>query len=121
MVYTRAYQATWAAGIIGLCAGLITMLQNMDDPGMIGPGIACAMLGPFYAGFFCEFVIVPLQHIVATRHGAAPSALAVTIAPRRAMYSIVFAVVFAALALFGWLQLAQPDFDYSTIIPWLTP
>ncbi len=38
-----------ASGLIGTLIGLVQMLQSMDDPSIIGPSIAIALLPTFYA------------------------------------------------------------------------
>jgi len=55
LVYVRGF--TWkrfrklivSAGAIGTMTGLIHMLQNLDDPAHIGPGIATAFITLYYA------------------------------------------------------------------------
>lgn len=42
-------QAAWMTGIISFAVGLVTMLSNLDDPKMIGPNLAVALLSIFYA------------------------------------------------------------------------
>ncbi len=38
-----------SAGAIGTMTGLIHMLQNLDDPAQLGPGIATAFITLYYA------------------------------------------------------------------------
>lgn len=55
LVYVRGF--AWdrfrrlivSAGAIGTMTGLIHMLQNLDDPAQIGPGIATAFITLYYA------------------------------------------------------------------------
>ncbi len=55
LVYVRGF--SWqrfrrlivSAGAIGTMTGLIHMLQNLDDPAQLGPGIATAFITLFYA------------------------------------------------------------------------
>jgi len=56
-----ARHAALAGGFVGVGAGLINMLRNVDDTGAIGPGMALALLGFFFAVFFAYVVLLPLQ------------------------------------------------------------
>lgn len=56
-----ARHAALAGGFVAVGAGLITMLKNIDDTGAIGPGMALALLGFFFAVFFAYVVLLPLQ------------------------------------------------------------
>jgi flagellar motor component MotA len=55
LVYVRGF--SWqrfrrlivSAGAIGTMTGLIHMLQNLDDPAQLGPGIATAFITLYYA------------------------------------------------------------------------
>lgn len=60
-VMDRAIQLTWAAGFLGLLVGMILMLQNMDDPSMIGPGMAVSLLSMVYAVALAELLFAPLK------------------------------------------------------------
>lgn len=42
------------ASIIGMLIGVIQMLSNLSDPSDIGPGLAVALLTPFYAVIISE-------------------------------------------------------------------
>ena len=61
LVYVRGF--SWqrfrrllvSAGAIGTMTGLIHMLQNLDDPAQLGPGIATAFITLFYAGVGAAF------------------------------------------------------------------
>ncbi len=55
LVYVRGF--TWkrfrrllvSAGAIGTVTGLVLMLQNLDDPAQIGPGMATALITLYYS------------------------------------------------------------------------
>tara|TARA_R100001594_G_scaffold122577_1_gene158743 strand:+ start:353 stop:697 length:345 start_codon:yes stop_codon:yes gene_type:complete len=55
LVYVRGF--SWkrfrrllvSAGAIGTVTGLVLMLQNLDDPARIGPGMATALITLYYA------------------------------------------------------------------------
>ncbi|MFN8392314.1 MAG: motility protein A [Bdellovibrionota bacterium] len=47
-------------GLIGTLIGLVQMLQHLEDPSKIGPGMATALLTTFYGAFLCYVVFNPL-------------------------------------------------------------
>jgi len=49
-----------AFGMIGTLIGLIKMLQNLDDPAGIGPGMALAMITTFYGALFANLLFLPM-------------------------------------------------------------
>lgn len=49
-----------AFGMIGTLMGLIFMLQNMDDPSAIGPGMAVALITTMYGALIANVVTGPL-------------------------------------------------------------
>jgi len=49
-----------AFGMIGTLVGLVVMLQNMDDPKKIGPGMAVALLTTLYGAVMANMVCLPL-------------------------------------------------------------
>ena len=49
-----------AFGMIGTLIGLIQMLQNLDDPGQLGAGMAVALLTTFYGALAANLVFIPL-------------------------------------------------------------
>ena len=51
---TGVYSLT--VGAIGTIVGLVIMLNNMDDPAAIGPGMAIALLTQLY-GFWLAFAV----------------------------------------------------------------
>jgi type III secretory pathway component EscS len=49
------------AGGVGMLVGLVQMLQNLEDPTMIGPAMAVALLTVFYALCLGEFFLAPMR------------------------------------------------------------
>jgi len=49
-----------AFGMIGTLIGLIAMLQNLDDPAAIGPGMAVALITTFYGALTSNLIFLPL-------------------------------------------------------------
>ncbi|HAF89057.1 MAG TPA: motility protein A, partial [Deltaproteobacteria bacterium] len=41
-----------AWGMLGTLVGLVLLLQNLDDPSMIGPAMAVALITTFYGSLF---------------------------------------------------------------------
>lgn len=50
-----------AFGMIGTLIGLIQMLNHLDDPTKIGPGMAKALLTTFYGALAAYFLFIPLE------------------------------------------------------------
>ena len=48
-----------AWGMIGTLVGLVNMLQNMDDPGAIGPAMAVALLTTLYGSMLANWICTP--------------------------------------------------------------
>jgi len=67
-----------AYGMIGTLVGLVVMLQNMDDPKKIGPGMAVALLTTLYGAVIANMVCLPLADKLNNTHGQ--EMLAMTIA-----------------------------------------
>ncbi len=67
-----------AYGMIGTLVGLVIMLQNMDDPTKIGPGMAVAILTTLYGAILANMVCLPLSDKLNNRHSQ--EMLALTIA-----------------------------------------
>lgn len=57
-----------AFGMIGTLVGLVVMLQNMDDPKKIGPGMAVALLTTLYGAVIANMVCLPLADKLSNRH-----------------------------------------------------
>jgi chemotaxis protein MotA len=49
-----------AFGMIGTLVGLVVMLQNMQDPSKIGPGMAIALLTTLYGAIIANAVALPM-------------------------------------------------------------
>ncbi len=49
-----------AWGMIGTLIGLINMLQEMDDPGAIGPNMAVALLTTLYGSMLANWICIPI-------------------------------------------------------------
>lgn len=56
-----------AFGMIGTLLGLVAMLQNMDDPSKIGPGMAVALLTTLYGALISNLVCIPMADKLALR------------------------------------------------------
>jgi len=56
-----------AFGMIGTLMGLIFMLQNMDDPSAIGPGMAVALITTMYGALIANVVASPVADKLAIR------------------------------------------------------
>lgn len=56
-----------AFGMIGTLMGLIFMLQNMDDPSAIGPGMAVALITTLYGALIANVVTGPISDKLAAR------------------------------------------------------
>lgn len=100
MVFTRAYQLAWGAGLVSLLVNSIIMLQNLSDPSRIGSAMAVAMLCPLYGAFLAEFVFAPLRQVLANRAVLYSLDLPVPVGPYRSVVGIVTSVAFGILAIF---------------------
>lgn len=49
-----------AFGMIGTLIGLVKMLQNLEDPAAVGPGMAMAMVTTFYGSVFANLFFLPM-------------------------------------------------------------
>lgn len=56
-----------AFGMIGTLVGLVIMLQNMDDPSKIGPGMAVAILTTMYGAIIANTIALPMADRLARR------------------------------------------------------
>jgi len=56
-----------AFGMIGTLIGLVCMLQDMDDPSKIGPGMAVALLTTLYGALLANLVALPLADKLSVR------------------------------------------------------
>jgi len=48
------------SGIVGVFIGLIAIMKNLEDPKMLGPNLAVAMITILYGSFFSLTVAIPL-------------------------------------------------------------
>lgn len=51
-----------AMGMIGTLIGLVQMLANMDDPKLIGPAMAVALLTTLYGALLANLFALPIAH-----------------------------------------------------------
>ncbi len=56
-----------AFGMVGTLVGLVIMLQNMDDPSAIGPGMAIALLTTLYGALLANLIALPLAEKLGLR------------------------------------------------------
>lgn len=56
-----------AFGMIGTLLGLILMLQNMDDPSAIGPGMAVALITTLYGALIANLMTGPVGEKLASK------------------------------------------------------
>jgi len=56
-----------ALGLIGTLIGLVQMLQNLNDPSKIGPGMAVALITTFYGAVMANMIFLPLSGKLKTR------------------------------------------------------
>ena len=51
-----------AWGMLGTLMGLVILLQNLDDPSMIGPAMALALITTFYGSLFANTIFLPAKN-----------------------------------------------------------
>ncbi|WP_114418840.1 motility protein A [Marinospirillum perlucidum] len=56
-----------AFGMIGTLVGLVAMLNNLDDPTALGPGMAVALLTTFYGSLMAQLVFLPIADKLALK------------------------------------------------------
>jgi chemotaxis protein MotA len=59
-IFTTLAAYAPAMGMIGTLIGLVQMLQNMADPGAIGPAMAVALITTFYGAVIANVVCLPM-------------------------------------------------------------
>ncbi len=59
-VLTHLHRFIWAAAILLVALAVVLTLQNLDDPSMVGPGMAYALCPLLHAAVLAEFVVGPL-------------------------------------------------------------
>ena len=99
LVFARAYQLAWGAGLIGMLIGMIIMLANMDDPSSIGTGLAYALLVVLYGAVLAEFILAPLQQSMASRSGLSALNMPFIAVPHRSVQAVALAAVFAVVVI----------------------
>ncbi|WP_028974880.1 motility protein A [Spirochaeta cellobiosiphila] len=57
-----------AFGMIGTLAGLVAMMQNLEDKSAIGSGMAVALLTTFYGSIVANLILIPLKTKLEDRH-----------------------------------------------------
>lgn len=57
-----------AFGMVGTLIGLVLMLQNLDDPSALGPGMAVALITTFYGALFANLFMIPLAGKLGARN-----------------------------------------------------
>ena len=50
-----------AWGMLGTLVGLVILLQNLDDPSMIGPAMALALITTLYGSLFANVIFSPAK------------------------------------------------------------
>ena len=58
--YLGAAAPSW--GMMGTFIGLILMLLNLDDPDMLGPGMATALITTFYGAIVAAYIGIPVEN-----------------------------------------------------------
>ncbi|MFG1490149.1 MotA/TolQ/ExbB proton channel family protein, partial [Oceanospirillum sp. HFRX-1_2] len=56
-----------AFGMIGTLVGLVQMLNNLDDPSKLGPGMAVALLTTLYGSLIAQLMMMPLADKLALK------------------------------------------------------
>lgn len=59
-IFEKAAEYAPAWGMIGTLIGLVLMLKNMDDPSLLGPNMAVALLTTLYGSLLANLVFQPL-------------------------------------------------------------
>lgn len=59
-VYRALGDLAPAFGMIGTLVGLIAMLNNLDDPTKLGPGMALALITTLYGSVLAQLIFIPL-------------------------------------------------------------
>lgn len=67
-IVDAAAAAAPAFGMIGTLVGLVLMLQNLDDPSALGPGMAVALITTFYGAVVANLVFLPLAGKLGARN-----------------------------------------------------
>jgi len=67
-LFTAAGGYAPTLGIIGTVVGLVHMLQNLSDPGRIGPAIATAFLATLYGVSVANLMLLPVANKLRAQH-----------------------------------------------------
>lgn len=59
---TKAGELSPAWGMIGTIVGLVLMLQQLDNPGELGPAIAVALITTFYGVLTANLIFIPIAN-----------------------------------------------------------
>jgi chemotaxis protein MotA len=93
-----------AWGMLGTLVGLVLLLQNLDDPSMIGPAMAVALITTFYGSLFANVFFSP-----------AKNKLEVNLAEEKVLFEMVRDGVL-------YIEAGQrPDFIESDLMNYLPP
>ncbi|MCE5249901.1 MotA/TolQ/ExbB proton channel family protein [bacterium] len=65
--FDYASRLSIGAGIVGTLIGITQMLALINDPSMIGPSLAVALLTAFYGVLLSELVFRPLKHALMSK------------------------------------------------------
>ncbi|MDD4569153.1 MAG: motility protein A [Tepidanaerobacteraceae bacterium] len=60
-IFQTMGQLAPAFGLIGTIIGLINMLKNLDNPELIGPGMAVALITTFYGSLIANLFFIPIS------------------------------------------------------------
>ena len=93
-----------AWGMLGTLVGLVLLLQNLDDPSMIGPAMAVALITTFYGSLFANVFFSP-----------AKNKLEVNLAEEKVLFEMIRDGVL-------YIEAGQrPDFIESDLMNYLPP
>ena len=66
-IFTTLGNFAPAMGLVGTLIGLVQMLQQMNNPGTIGPAMAVALITTFYGVILANLVFLPIAGKLKTR------------------------------------------------------
>ena len=66
--YDKASAYAPAFGMIGTLMGLINLLKNLDDPDLIAPAMALALVTTFYGTILSNLIFTPISNKLKIRH-----------------------------------------------------
>ena len=107
-VFSKMGDFAVASGLMGTVIGLVNMLANLDDPTVIGPAMAVALLTIFYGVVLGEFVCRTLANSCLSKDN-----VALERSGRRGISYIYFAAVslFLLITTFLVMLLAMANFS----------